>query len=208
MSSTGTNAPAGLYPDPADQARGRYWNRIAWTDLCHTPGQLFPAGAEPKAAPGTDGNTLWIWLVVFLPLVPTLLLLFVPWSSTFDVDPTGGYAGVMRAYDLLLPPFYWGAALLNWVVYGLTVFFAYRDVKELTSRGVPRPFHWAFAFLSSLVYAIGRSIVVARRTGKGYAPMWVEVGVVVVNIVVLIVIFAAMFSGMADLFRSPPGSSR
>lgn len=201
MSAPGTSAPAGWYPDSENPGRGRYWNGIAWTDLYHTPGQPFPAGAEPKAPPGTDGTTVWIWLVVFVPLLPMLMLLFVPWGSMFDIDLTGRYPG-MGMYDLFLSPFYWGSALLSWVVYGLSVFFAYRDVKELTARGVPRPFHWAFAFLSSLVYAIGRSVVVARRTGKGYAPIWVEAGVVLLNFVILGVIFVAMFSGMAELFDS------
>lgn len=202
MSAPGTSAPAGWYPDAANPGRGRYWNGVEWTDLYHTPGQPFPAGAEPKAPPGTDGNTVWIWLVVFVPLLPMLTLLFVPWGSMFDIDLTGRYPGMMGTYDLLLSPFYWGSALLSWVVYGLAVFFAYRDVKELTARGVPRPFHWAFAFIGGVVYAIGRSVVVARRTGKGYAPIWVEGGVLLISIVVTVVILVAMFSGMADLFDS------
>jgi hypothetical protein len=202
MSAAGAGAPAGWYPDAANPGRGRYWNGIEWTDLYHTPGQPFPAGAEPKAPPGTDGKTVWIWLVVFLPLLPMLTLLFVPWGSMFDIDLTGRYPGMAGMSDLILSPFYWGSALLSWVVYGLAVFFAYRDVAELTARGVPRPFHWAFAFIGGVVYAIGRSVVVARRTGKGYAPIWVEAGVVLLNIVVMVVIFATMFSGMAELFGS------
>ncbi len=210
MSAQGTSTPAGWYPDSENPGRGRYWNGIAWTDLSHTPGQPFPAGAEPKAPPGTDGNTPWIWLIVVLPVLPLLLLLFVPWGSMFDIDATASnpYSGMSGTLGLLLSPFYWGAGLLGWVAYGLSVFFAYRDVRELTARGVPRPFHWAFAFIGGVVYAIGRSVVVARRTGKGHAPIWAEAGVLLINVVILIVIFAAMFSGMADLFRSLPSSSR
>jgi hypothetical protein len=210
MSATGTSSPAGWYPDPENSARGRYWNGITWTDLYHSPGQPYPAGAEPKAPPGTDGNTAWIWLIVALPVLPTLLLLFVPWRSMFDIDMTSPnpYAGMSGSYELFFSPFYWGAVAAGYLVYGLSVFFAYRDVKELSARGVPRPFHWAFAFISGLVYTIGRSVVVVRRTGKGHAPIWAEVGVIVFSIVVMGVIFAAMFSGMAELFGSLPGSSR
>jgi hypothetical protein len=204
MTAQATPTPAGWYPDPADPARGRYWNGIAWTDLYHSPGQPFPAGAEPKAPPGTDWNTTWIWLIVLLPVLPTLLLLFVPWGSMFDVNLTApdAYSGVGGMFDLFLSPFYWGAIVASYAVYGFIVFFAYRDAKELTARGVPRPFHWAFAFLGGVVYAIGRSVVVARRTGKGHAPIWAEVGVFAFSLVVSIVILAMMFSGMADLFET------
>lgn len=164
----------------------------------------FPAGATLKAPPGTDGNTLWIWLVVLTPVLPTLLLLFVPWGSMFDIDPTAAdpYSGLSGMFAVLLSPFYWISIVLSYVVYGFGVFFAYRDGKELTARGVPKPFHWAFAFLGGVVYAIGRSIIVARRTGTGHAPIWVEAGVIAFNLVVVIVILVMAFSGMGDLFES------
>lgn len=202
MSAPGTSTPAGWYPDPSDPARGRYWNGNAWTDLHHTPGQPFPAGAEPKAPPGTDGNTPWIWLIVLMPIVPMVLLLFVPWHLAFaidpyDPDPRSGMAGTFALY---LSPFLWISTVLSYLVYGLSVFFAYLDAKVLAARSIPRPFHWAFTFLGGIVYAIGRSIVVGRRTGKGYAPIWVEVAVVVLSFVISGVILAVMLSGMADLF--------
>ena len=202
MSAPGTSTPAGWYPDPNDATRGRYWNGYAWTDLYHTPGQPFPAGAVPKAPPGTDWNTPWIWLIVVLPVVPLLLLLFVPWGGMFDIDPTNPYSAMSGTFGLFLSPFYWGSIVLSYVVYGVSVFFAYLDAKELTTRGVPRPFHWAFAFIGGIVYAIGRSVVVARRTGKGHAPIWAEGAVMVLSVVVTFVILAMMFSGMADLFET------
>jgi hypothetical protein len=202
MSTPGTNTPAGWYPDPHDVTRGRYWNGYAWTDLYHTPGQPIPAGAVPKAPPGTDGATPWIWLIVLMPLVPTVLLLFVPWGSMFEIDLTARDArtGLSGMLDLYTSPFLWISTGLNYLVYGLSVFFAYLDVKALTARGVPRPFHWAFSFLGGIVYAIGRSVIVGRRTGKGYAPIWVEGGMVLLSFVVSGVIIAAMLGGMADLF--------
>lgn len=204
MSAPGTTTPAGWYPDPNDPGRGRYWNGNAWTDLYHTPGQPFPAGAVPKAPPGTDGNTPWIWLIVLMPVVPLVLLLFVPWGSMYDVDLTARdpYTGMSGMWDVYLSPFLWISTGLNYIAYGLSVFFAYRDVKVLTARNVPRPFHWAFAFLGGIVYAIGRSVVVGRRTGKGYGPIWVEVGVVLFSLIVSAVIFVVMLSGMAELFTS------
>lgn len=204
MSAPGTTPPPGWYPDPHDPGRGRYWNGNDWTDLVHIPGQPYPPGAVPKAPPGTDGNTPWIWLIVLMPIAPMALLLFVPWGSVFDIDVTArdAYTGMSGMWDLYLSPTLWIATALNYLVYALSVFFAYRDVKVLTARRVPRPFHWAFAFLGGIVYAIGRSIVVGRRTGKGYAPIWVEAGVVLLSFAVSGFIIAVMFGGMAEFLGS------
>lgn len=50
---------------------------------------------------------------------------------------------------------------------------------------LPSPFPWAFSFISSIVYVIGRSVVVRRRTGKGISPLWVVIAVyLLVNIIV------------------------
>lgn len=210
MSASGPSSPAGWYPDPEDPARGRYWNGVAWTEFFHTPGQPYPAGAVPKAPPGTDGNTPWVWLIVFLPLLPMGMQLFVPWGSMFDVDLSSRtmYSAMPGMAAVLLSPFYWGSIVVSYVIYGLSVFFAYRDVKELTARGVPRPFHWAFAFIGGVVYAIGRSVVVARRTGAGHAPIWVEAGVIVLSFVITGWILAVMLGGMTELVASLPGSYR
>lgn len=213
MSEQGTpKTPPGWYPDPTDPARQRYWNGVAWTEHQHpsaAPAQalptapaVHPAYAEPaKAPPGTDWNTVWIWLVVLLPLVPTLLLLGVPWDSMFDFDPTPDRAEIMEAMlGIYRSPVYVLASLSGWAVYGLVVFFAYRDYKELAARGVPKPFHWAWAFLTP-VYPIGRSVVVARRTGRGYAPMWATIGTIVVSFIVSFVIAGIVMDTMMDLFR-------
>jgi hypothetical protein len=199
MSAPGTpSIPAGWYADPQNPAQQRYWDGTAWTQQFHQPGQAYPAGAELKAPAGTDWNTPWIWLIVVLPVIPSLLLLFVPWGSMFDIDlnSSNPYSGMASTWSLFLSPFYWGAIVLGYVVYGLSVYFAYRDVKELTARGVPRPFHWAFAFIGGVVYTIGRSVVVHRRTGSGHQPIWAEVAVLVFSIGISIWIMVVVFSSM------------
>lgn len=203
MSAPGTPTPAGWYPDPRNPTVGRYWDGTAWTDAVHVPGQPQPI---PQAPPGTDPYTPWIWLVIFLPVLSMLLLLFVPWGSMFDLDPTApnAYEGTRGMLQIFASPFYWLAVLLAYPVYGLSVFFAYRDTKELTARGVVKPFHWAFAFIGGAVYPIGRSIVVTRRTGRGHATLWAEVGVIVASIAVVTYIMIVVFSGMAQLFASIP----
>ena len=83
----------------------------------------------------------------------------------------------------------------------MSAWFAYLDWRELGRRGVPKPFHFAWVFLSSGVYPIGRSVVVRRRTGKGIAPMWVAIGTLVfglaLGIYVTGVIMTALFEQLA-----------
>jgi len=205
MSAPGTpTTPAGWYPDPQNPAQGRFWDGTAWTDLYHQPGTPFPAAPPLKAPPGTDWSTPWIWLIVVLPVIPQLLLLFVPWGSMFDIDvtATNPYSGMSNTFALFLSPFYWGALVLSYVVYGLCAFFAFRDAKELAARGVPRPFHWAFSFLGGIVYTIGRSVVVHRRTGNGHQPIWAEVAVFVLSIGIVVAIMVMMFAGMTEFLQT------
>lgn len=208
MSAQGTpSAPPGWYPDPENAAHGRYWNGAAWTDVRHVPGQPYPVAPPLKAPEGTDWNTPWIWLVIVLPVVSVIPMLFVPWGSMFAFDPTSNdpSAAMSGTFGIFLSPFYWVSLLLGYAAYGLGVFFAYRDVKELTARGVPKPFHWAFAFISGAVYTIGRSVVVKRRTGRGHAPIWVEIAAFLVITAIVAWIEIVVFASMADMLRDIPG---
>jgi hypothetical protein len=191
--SSSASVPPGWYPDNANPAIQRWWDGTQWTE--HTQ-QAYVAGgvaaAQLKAPEGTSWNTPWIWLVVLLPLV-SLFTLF-----TFNLD---GYmqaiisdpsrpdiAGAMAA---LFSPAFVIAIVLSWVIIALTIFFAYRDYKELEKRGVPKPFHWGFAFLAlagyGIVYPIGRGIVTNRRGAGGLVVTWVAIATLVVSIIVAIV---------------------
>jgi len=159
----------------------------------------YQAPTELKAPAGTKPYTPWIWLIVILPLVPGLGLLAIDWSALIDLsDPTG-----QSSYAIYANPMYWLIVLGGWVSYGLCAWFAYLDWRELSRRGVPRPFHFAWVFLSSGVYPIGRSIVVRRRTGTGIAPMWVTIGSLVfgfgLGIYVTVVIMAELFTQLSSL---------
>jgi hypothetical protein len=81
----------------------------------------------------------------------------------------------MAQVRMYLDPMYLASVLLGWGAYGASVVFAYLDVVALRRLGYARQFHWAWAFLSSLVYVIGRSVVVKRQAGHGAAPMWVTI---------------------------------
>lgn len=141
--------------------------------------------SELKAPPGTDPNTPWIWLIVFVPLLPSLGLFFIDWSGFVDsllADPTG-----LGAYSFIFSPGYLALTALGWISTGLIIWFAYLDWRELQRRGVPQPFHWAWIFLtfviSYAVYTIGRSVVAHRRTGTGLSVMWVTIATIVVGLI-------------------------
>lgn len=174
--SQATNTPPGWYPDQSGQQR--WWDGTQWTDHVQ---QAYGAGsiADLKAPEGTSWNTVWIWLILFVPLLSLIPLLTIDWTSYI----TQAALSATGSLGLLTSPGYLAAIVLGWPIYGLTVFFSYRDFRELTKRGVPRPFHWAFAFISSIVYAIGRSVVVKRRTGHGSIPLWVAIGTIVLSFV-------------------------
>lgn len=132
---------------------------------------------ELKAPEGTNPYTPWIWLIVVLPLVVALPALGIDWGSLVDLTDTTG----MSALGIYANPLYWVMLLGGWVAYGLNAWFAYLDWRELQRRGVPKPFHFAWVFLSSGVYPIGRSVVVRRRTGTGIAPMWATIATLVLS---------------------------
>lgn len=206
-----TTAQPGWYPDPEAPGAMRWWDGAQWTGHRHTPAAPTAYGAPgtgvPQAAPystasygslkapeGTEWSTSWIWLIVAIPLVPVLALLTVDWTSLIDVNDRTG----LSALRLFVSPGYLIAMLGGWVGYGLCVWFAYRDFEELAARGVPRPFHWAWAFLSSIVYVIGRSVVVRRRTGTGSAPLWAAIASIALMFAVITYVTVAMVLGVVD----------
>ncbi|MDQ1084588.1 MULTISPECIES: DUF2510 domain-containing protein [Microbacterium] len=140
------------------------------------------------AAPRRDisTNTVWIWLVVALPLLVVLGLFVVDWGALmrqvvyseiyadpFAPAPMGG--AVVNAVSSVLGILYNAA----------TVLFAFLDWRQLRARGIARPFHWAWSFFvlaigSGLVYVIGRSVIVRRQTGQGLAPLWTAIATTLV----------------------------
>jgi hypothetical protein len=167
-----------------------------------------PAAAL-RAPEGTDPYTLWIWLILAIPVVQTLPLFFIDWSSFIDAslgDPTG-----LGVYAALFSPAYIALIVFGWVGTGLMFWFAYLDWRELQQRGVPQPFHWAWIFLtlavSYAVYTIGRSVVVKRRTGHGSAPMWITIATIVASFAIgawiVVVIFQTIFDAVGSIPLAP-----
>ena len=196
-----TNIPAGWYPDPDDATRSRWWDGFAWTQARSTPYTLTASAAELRAPEGTEWNTVWVWLILVLPLLSSVRLLFIDWDSMFQLsDPTG-----MSSFRTLSSPGFLFGALGGAILYGLCVWFAYLDWRALSRRLVPEPFPWAWAFLYTIVYVIGRSVVVRRRTGRGAAPMWAAIATIALTTGFSIYMVVAM---MSTVFASLPSLTK
>lgn len=204
------SAPApGWYPDNTGVLR--WWNGVQWTDATAPPPAPVPtpsapyASAEPAKVPaGTPVYTRWIWWIVLLPMVTVIPLagylidMSARMSAIFDqiadaaegavVDPSVMRDLTQQQLALILNPWYLAVVLTGLALSAVVIWFSYLDFRDLTALGYERPFHWAWAFLSPpLVYVIGRSVVVRRRSGRGLAPMWVLIGFQVALLVATIV---------------------
>lgn len=191
--TTPSNAPvpAGWYADPAGSPRSRWWDGTQWTDHYQEPYTPATAAAAAKAPEGAKAYNVWIWLVVLLPYVTLPLLFTLNFDSLFSQVVTSDPSQVIGAeLALFLSPGFIAMTVGSYVLTALVIFFAYRDWKTLIAEGVPRPFHWAFVFLNLAigpVYAIGRAVVVKRRTGHGSGVLWVTIGMLVLTFIVAIV---------------------
>ena len=206
MSSPSSSpVPAGWYPAPEGGQQLRWWDGGQWTEHVQQPSTGVPAQQPYAGAPargtapeGTAWNTPWIWLVLVLPLLPVIPLLFIDWSSLIRIDPVTLKADPHSQLALLTSPAYLAAVLGSWVAYALVVVFAFLDWRDLGRRGVPAPFHWAWAFLGSSVYGIGRGVVTPRRTGGGRVVLWVAIGVIVVGLVIGVAIAVSVVTAVVS----------
>lgn len=193
--------PPGWYPDGRDIGGQRWWDGTGWTEHVQQPYQA--GGTIPRAPEGTSPNTPHIWWIVGVfaaqLIVSAIYLATIDWSGYMRAMSTmsDSFADISGAYSFVFNPAYFAvlaASLFGWAG---TIALAYFDSKALASRGIERPFHWALSFIPSygaMVYVIGRSVVVKRRTGTGLGPLWAFIAVFVLGIVVTTV---AMFGGMA-----------
>jgi hypothetical protein len=202
----GQGAPTpGWYADPTGLAGVRWWDGGQWT--AHTA----PLPASAPGAPGaqrppipdtTPVYTPFIWLIILMPLLSSAAIWF--YQPSFSTVSIGGVRTVDPAsiysvgYFVLL-----GVGL---VVYALSIVFAFLDHRALRAAGVVRPFHWAWEFLSPIVYVIGRSVVV-RSVAKprGLLPIWILIAVTVVNFVVSIAWSVVLFANIAANLPSVSG---
>ncbi|HEY1531572.1 MAG TPA: DUF2510 domain-containing protein [Galbitalea sp.] len=195
--------PAGWYPDPPGSGRLRWWDGTQWTD------QFAPVavrGQVLRAPEGTDPSTPWIWVFAFLPLLsllelPFLLAFYARVFSAVESDPSG-----VAAAEFAPDSGYFAIQGISLLLAAIFIVLAVFDYRTLRARGVPSPFHWGWTFLGGIVYIIGRSVVVRRRTGSGMAPLWVNIAVQVGAIVAIAIVTVAsitpLINQIADISSS------
>ncbi|WP_187264841.1 DUF2510 domain-containing protein [Homoserinibacter sp. GY 40078] len=187
MSENTTSAAApGWYPDGS--GGHRWWDGRAWTEHVSLPTGAAPA-AEPVPLPeGTRIDTVAIWVVSLAMLVATTPAFFLfdvqGYMAGFFPDPVTGYpTGIGNSMSIFVT-YMIVAYALQAVGYVATVLSARADYRHLISVGVVRPFHWAFAFIPwVLVYLIGRHVVLRRVSRTSGAPLWVNVGLTILQFI-------------------------
>lgn len=182
--STTPTIPAGWYPNPDGSGTLRWWNGSAWTDDVQQPYSTSASATSLKAPEGTPVYTIWIWLMLGVSALSTFsVLLLDPRQIVPELDINDPNAARAAQLAMMTSPAYLVQSLSSWVVAAAIVVFAVLDWRQLKINGVPRPFHWAFAFLG-YVYPIGRAVVTNRRAGRGLIILWLAIGVIVLSIVV------------------------
>ncbi|MGV8970492.1 MAG: DUF2510 domain-containing protein [Microbacteriaceae bacterium] len=172
-----SGTPAGWYPDPSGTGGQRWWNGVDWTNDVQTAYvEAHLRQPIPAAAAGTPAYNVNIWIVLGLLLVSTLSLFTLNVETQIQAAIREGSTGVTAPSD----PWLIANQLLSYVLYALSVLFAYFDWRAIKRSGVVKPFHWAWSFLSILVYLIGRGVVMKRRVGAGIATLWIAIGYFVI----------------------------
>lgn len=175
-------APAGWYPSPDGSPQHRWWTGAAWTD--HVGAAAPYTAAAPSVPSTTPTSTPWVWLTVLVPSVAMLPIFGWDIGGYLVDSATDPFASMLS----LLDPWYVATVVLGWAAYGLAVWFAYLDHAELGRLGYRKRVHWAWAFLYSVGYVIARCVVVGRQAaGRGAAPMWVAITLIVVSTVALVI---------------------
>jgi hypothetical protein len=157
--------------------------------------QPYGAPTPPPKVPASTSPFTWaIWVLAALPVLSIVFAATQDYSSALDLRSAGPRPEAAIASAL--------SSLVQLLVYAGTVVLAFLDWRELTRRGIVRPFHWAWAFIpvAGGVYLIGRSIVVRRRIegapANALAPIWLWIGLNVIVMFVALVKAVEVFSTM------------
>ncbi|MCU1551458.1 MAG: hypothetical protein JWR36_2018 [Glaciihabitans sp.] len=210
MTNPTPQAQPGWYPVAPGSSQLRWWDGTQWTEHFHdaSAAAAIAPTATLKAPEGTDPNTVWAWLAS---LTPILGVVGVVWYystlgavfSSIATDPSVAHSNLLMM-QMIYSPAYFGLLGLGLLGYAASVVFGWLDWRTLKARGVPSPFHWAWSFLEApLVYIIGRSVVVRRRTGRGLGPLWLLIAVVVVGLTIVFVEISVVLGGVFATLPSP-----
>jgi hypothetical protein len=170
----------------------------------------YPGTGPETAASGRADiptNTVWIWLVVLLPLLALTTLFLFDWRTyleeSFYASLSPQHAPYAASASLAVSA---GASLFSFLIAALTVLFSFLDWRQLRARGIQKPFHWAWSFFvlvvsSGAVYIIGRGVILRRQTGKGLGPVWGWIAVTLVTIIAVVIWAVLLFSSLAPLIE-------
>lgn len=135
-----------------------------------------------RVPPGTGSHTVWVWSIIGAMAVSIIPVVWfsvempgamIEFMRSLPVD--GGSPDIERVLlaelKLALAPWYWFSMLIVWTIFGASVWFAAMDMRTLAQRGFVKPFHWAWIFLATPVYIIGRHVVIRQRGGQGAGPL-------------------------------------
>jgi len=186
----------GWYADPSGLPRQRWWDGAQWTEHLHDP-SLEKYGVTPAKVlgPETRVYNAFIWLITGLPLLSILAV--SSWDVTAYVERSRSEVAALDTGYLLIQ-------LLNFTIYAVSVLLAFADRRSLARDGFVRPFHWAWTFLSSAAYVVGRSVVVNRRAGRGLWPIGAMAAVIAVSIGVAVAKFMEFMALMPALMSTVP----
>ncbi|QWT22716.1 DUF2510 domain-containing protein [Subtercola sp. PAMC28395] len=195
------NTPAvgpGWYPSPTGTAELRWWDGYQWTE------HAMASAPVSQIGPATPVYNAFIWLMVLVPLIDTVALALLNFGSlmTDSMRASLYNPGASRysSTSMMYTPGYIAVQLLGFAIYAIIVVLAYLDWKRLGTLGFPRRFHWAWGFLS-VVYVIGRSVVVRQQTGRGLAVIWVYIGVFVIQLLVVGLQVASAIGSMNQIIQ-------
>jgi len=195
-----TPAAPGWYPDGSGGQR--WWDGRGWTE--HTAPAAAPAlnnlVERPRLPEGARIDTVWVWCVSLATLVAAVPIFFFDFSGYMRAVMQAELSGNTSALPATVTS-YMGFILimtvLGWAAWGFTVFAAYRDHKHLVAIGVVRPFHWALAFIPyTIVYLIGRHVVLRKVSRTAGWPLWAHIASYVVLIAASIVWSVVMVQSM------------
>ncbi|MBM7412777.1 hypothetical protein JOE38_002600 [Clavibacter michiganensis] len=195
-------APAAVPPAYGQQAPAQPYAQQPYSQQPYAQGGYAPAASAPTPPPQVPASTspyTWaIWVLAALPVVSIVLALNVDYSSALEVNPRGPRPDALVASAL--------SSLVQFLVWGGSVALAFVDWRDLTRRGIARPFHWAWAFVPVVggVYLIGRSIIVRRRIqgapANALSPIWLWVGLNVIVAFIAIVKAVEVFTSTMQMY--------
>lgn len=179
----------GWYPDGTGATR--WWDGVQWTGYLQQPAIGTPV--RRRLPDTTPVDNFWVWLLSLLSFVTAPMLFLFDMRgyarSLATGDPTGIIAYFVTMFFIMI---------VGYGVLAFCIVAAYRDYKRLLSLGVERPFHWAFSFLGTTVYLIGRHVVLRKVLRTPGWPLWAHIIAYGVYLIVATFWFVWVMQGMLE----------